>query len=109
MDCHNILVYTGTADIIRMLFDIVYCFTEVSFLFSVSDITEHRLLGIIVGSSAGGVVLITAFLLMFSRMCYKQMEVKWMKEIIVAAITEGKSPTEAKNYADILKGNVDKQ
>ena len=32
-----------------------------------------------------------------------------MKEIIVAAITEGKSPTEAKNYADILKGNVDKQ
>ena len=69
MDCHNILVYTGTADIIRMLFDIVYCFTEVSFLFSVSDITEHRLLGIIVGSSVGSVVLITAFLLMFFAVC----------------------------------------
>lgn len=32
-----------------------------------------------------------------------------MKEIIVAAITEGKSPAEAKDYADILKGNVNKQ
>ena len=32
-----------------------------------------------------------------------------MKEIIVAAITAGKSPAEAKDYADILKGNVNKQ
>ena len=30
------------------------------------------------------------------------MEVKRMKEIIVAAITAGKSPAEVKDYADIL-------
>ena len=97
-----------------MLFDLMYCFTEVSFLFFVSDITEHdetRQLVMIVGSSVGGAVLI-AFLLMFfccMTLCYKQNEVKRMKEIIVAAITEGKSPAEAKDYADILKGNINKQ
>ena len=32
-----------------------------------------------------------------------------MKEIIVAAITAGKSPPEVKDYADILKGNINKQ
>ena len=31
-----------------------------------------------------------------------------MKKIIVAAITAGKSPAEVKDYAEILKGNVNK-
>ena len=98
--------YTGTGDIISMLFDIVCSFTEGSFLFSVSDTTEHNQLGLILGSSGGGVVLI-AFLLKFFAVCATMNE--WMKKIIVAAIAAGKSPAEVKDYADILKGNINKQ
>ena len=64
----TVYLYTGTGDIISMLFDIVCSFREDSFLFSVSDTTEHNQLGLILGSSVGGVVLI-AFLLNFFAVC----------------------------------------
>ena len=60
--------------------------TEVTFLFSVSDITEHhektRQLAIIVGSSVGGGVLIAVLVMFCCCMYHKQKEVKRMKEII---------------------------